>query len=150
MRKLKTDGKMIQLDDRFGDLRALFVGTEGLVAAYLFGSYGTPRQTPLSDVDLALVFRAGSEPDRDHESKLRTDIVDTLGEEDVSIVVLNQAPSPFQYEVLSSGRRIFCNDEAALADFVQQVLKVFGDFGIDYRAFLQEYDRQLVKRYAHA
>lgn len=147
MRRLKTDGRMIDVDDRLDDLRALLGRTPGLVGAYLFGSYGTPRQTPLSDVDLALVFRAGAEPAWEEELALRPDILETLGEEDVSIVVLNRAPSPFQYEVLSTGRRLWCGDEAALADFVQWVLKVYGDFGFDYRAFLKEYDRVLVERY---
>lgn len=147
MRKLKTDGRMIRVDDRWDELRALFGHTPGLVAAYLFGSYGTPRQTPLSDVDVALVFGAGGEPEFDAEMRLRSEILETLGEEDVSIVVLDRAPSPFQYEVLSTGRRLYCADETALADFVERVLKVHGDFIIDHRAFMAEYDRVLVERY---
>ncbi len=150
MRKLKTDGRMIRVDDRFDHLRGLFERTDGLVAAYLFGSYGTPRQTPLSDVDLALVFRGGQVPPFDEEMALRSEILDALGEEDVSIVFLDRAPSPFQHEVLSTGRRIYCADEIALADFVEGVLRVYLDFAIDYRAFLAEYDRSLVARYGHA
>lgn len=150
MRKLKTDGRMIRVDDRLDDLRALFGRTDGLVAAFLFGSYGTPRQTPLSDVDIALVFRNGQVPGFDEEMELRADILDTLGDEDVSIVFLDRAPSPFQHEVLSTGRRIYCSDEIALADFVEGVLRVYLDFGIDYRAFLEEYDRSLVARYGRA
>jgi len=150
MRKLKTDGRMIQVDDRFDALRALFERTDGLVAAYLFGSYGTPDQTPLSDIDLALVFRGGCLPSFKEELALLGDVQDTLGEEDVSLVFLDRAPSPFQYQVLSTGRRIYCADEAALADFVQKVLKIHGDFILDYQPFLEEYDRSLVARYGRA
>jgi len=147
MRKLKTDGRMIRIDDRLDDLRALFQRTDALVAAYLFGSYGTPDQTPLSDVDLGLIFRNGRAPGLDEELALRADILDALREEDVSIVLLDRAPSPLQHRVLSTGRRIYCADATAHADFVERVLDVYCDFAIDYRAFLAEYDRSLVEAY---
>ena len=147
MRRLKTDGRMIRIDDRLDDLRDLFERTEGLVAAYLFGSYGTPNQTPLSDVDLGLIFRDGGTPALDEELALRADILDALREEDVSIVFLDRAPSPFQHRVLSTGRRIYCADATAHADFVERVLQIYLDFAIDYRAFLAEYDRSLAEAY---
>lgn len=150
MRKLRNDGKPIRIDHRLGALEELLARTPGLIAAYLFGSYGTARQTPLSDVDLALVFRAGKSPDFRGEMRLRADILDALQEEDVSIVILDRAPSPFQYEVLATGRRLYCADEAALADFVERVLKVYCDFAIDHRHFLAEYDQALRERYADA
>lgn len=149
MRKLRTDGRPLEVDARLPALRELLQASEGVVAAYLFGSYGTPHQTPLSDVDLALVFREEAVPSLDDELRLRGEILDALREEDVSIVILNRAPSPFQHRVLSEGRLLLCHDETALADFVEDVLRTYLDFSIDYRRFLQEYDEALRERYAH-
>jgi predicted nucleotidyltransferase len=147
VRKLRTDGRPIRIEYRLEALQEALAGIPGLIAAYLFGSYGTPRQTPLSDVDLALVFRLGEEPDVDAEMTARAAVLDALQEEDVTIVFLNKAGSPFQYEVLSTGRRLFCSDATALADFIERVLKVHGEYVIDYEPFLEEYGRALRERY---
>lgn len=148
MRKLRTNGEPLRIDHRLDALREVLARAPGLVAAFLFGSYGTPRQTPLSDVDLALVFRLGEEPGFDAEMELRGEIHAALAEDDVGIVFLNRAPSPFQHEVLSTGRRLYCSDETALADFVERVLRVHADFVFDHRRFLAEYDQALRERYA--
>ncbi|MGH7589731.1 MAG: nucleotidyltransferase domain-containing protein [Gemmatimonadota bacterium] len=53
---------MIDVSDRLDELASLLENEDDLVAAYLYGSYGTNHQTPLSDVDLALVFRTHAVP----------------------------------------------------------------------------------------
>ena len=62
MRKLRTDGRPIDIAAHLDELRELLAAEPGMVAGYVFGSYGTPAQTPLSDVDLALVFRPHALP----------------------------------------------------------------------------------------
>jgi predicted nucleotidyltransferase len=56
IRKLHNDGRPIDISSKLPDLIAALADMPGLAAVYLYGSYGTPYQTPLSDVDLALVF----------------------------------------------------------------------------------------------
>jgi predicted nucleotidyltransferase len=113
----------------------------------LYGSYGTPDQTPLSDVDLAVLFAPGSEPAASDRLQIVSDIMQTLQEEDVSVTVLNRTPAIFQFRVLETGRQILCKDPVALADFIEQVLSRHADYMIDYRAFLEEYDEALVREY---
>ena len=45
---------------------------EGLIAAWIFGSYGTPYQTPLSDLDLALLFDREHVPDLTRQGQIST------------------------------------------------------------------------------
>jgi predicted nucleotidyltransferase len=149
VRKLHNDGKPIRIDARLPALEDVFRRVDGLAAVYLFGSYGTRYQTPLSDVDLALVFREGSVPGFEEEMSLRGDILDAAKEEDVSITVLNRASVLFQFRVVSSGRVIYRADARALADFVAPLLSRHADFQIDYDRFAGEYDRALRDRYAH-
>lgn len=147
MRLLRVTGRPIDVEDRWDALREVLEETPDLVAAYLFGSYGTEYQTPLSDVDLGFVFRLGHEPEFDDEMTFRADVLDALQEEDVSIVILNKVPCTLQMKVLETGRQIYCADEIALADFVEHVLNIHGDYIIDHRRFLAEYDAALVAEY---
>jgi uncharacterized protein len=147
VRKIHLTGEMLNVDDRMDALLEVCRQTPDLVAAYLFGSYGTEYQTPLSDVDLAFVFRLGHEPDADAEMEFRGRVLDALQEEDVSIVLLNRVPCIFQMKVLRTGRRLYCGDEIALADFVERVVNVHGDYIIHHQKVVAEYDAALREEY---
>jgi predicted nucleotidyltransferase len=150
MRKLKIDGKPIDIEPRMAALQAGLREIPGLAAAYLFGSYGTPYQTPLSDVDLALVFRRQAVPSFKQELDILGRILEALAEEDVSVTVLNRAPLLFQFRVLESGRPLYVADEVALADFLADVLSRHADFAIDHATFVREYDETLRELYHRA
>src|SRR4051812_38455431 len=109
----------IDVQPYLGDLRRYLETVEGLIAAWIFGSYGTPYQTPSSDLDLALLFDRGHVPDLARQGQLYLDIREILHEEDVSITFLNRAPVIFQFRVLKTGRQIVRRDPVALADFTE-------------------------------
>lgn len=122
----------------------------GLAACYLFGSHGTEWQTPLSDVDLALVYGGRSTaPTFEEELELIGLVTEALGEDDVSVTILDRAPLAFRFDVLSKGRPIFVFDELALADFVEETIDRHGDFAVDRDRFAAEYDRALAEDYCH-
>ena len=147
MRTIRNTGIPIDVDDGLQQLDTRLGEHPGLVAGYVYGSYGTPDQTPLSDVDLALVFEPARVPGFDEHLRMIGRITAILGEEDFSITVLNSAPPIFQFRVLETGRLLFCRDETALADFTAEALGRYADFMIDHQAFLEEYDAALVEEY---
>jgi uncharacterized protein len=147
--RIHATGKPIDVEPYLDDLRKYLEAQAGLVAAWIFGSYGTPSQTPLSDLDLALLFRPDRLPDGRERLRLQAEISEILHEEDVSIMVLNQAPVILRFRVIESGRRLVCRDPVALADFVETVISRHADFIIDHERFAEEYDRALVERYAY-
>lgn len=149
MRKLHNDGRPIDIDDRLPVLEEALRAVPGLAACYLFGSYGTEWQTPLSDVDLALVFRPGRPSELPSELDLIGTVTGSLREDDVSVTVLNRAPLALRFDVLAKGRPLFVFDEIALADFIEETIDRHGDFAVDRDRFLTEYDRALVEDYAH-
>ena len=149
MRKLHNDGRRIEIDDRLPALEEALRAVSGLAACYLYGSYGTKWQTPLSDVDLGFVFRREQAPDFDGELTLIGTVTDALREDDVSVTNLNRAPLALRFDVLSKGRPLFVFDDVALADFVEQTIDRHADFAFDRDRFLAEYDRALVEEYAH-
>lgn len=147
MRKL---GKTIDHTDVAAALPRLveaFQDLPELVALYLYGSFDTPRQTPLSDIDLAVLFRPGGGPDASERLRLTGLAVELLDDQDVSLTFLDRAPLPFQHEVLRTGRALLVRDEIALADFKEHVFRYYCDFVIDYRMILADYDEGLRQRY---
>ncbi|HET9209625.1 MAG TPA: nucleotidyltransferase domain-containing protein [Thermoanaerobaculia bacterium] len=143
------NGTPIDVQPYLQDLRSYLESVEGLVAAWIFGSYGTPYQTPLSDLDLALLFRRDRVPDLDGQGQLYADIPEILHEEDVSIIILNRAPVLFQFRILETGRPLLCRDPIALADFTEEVISRHADFIVDYEQFVKDYDQALRERYIH-
>jgi len=144
-RRIRNDGRPIDLEERLGDLERTLREDPGIVAAYVYGSYGTSNQTPLSDVDLAVLYRDDKIPDPDAHLRLIGRVTDTLDEDDVSVTILNQAPILSQREVLRQGRPLFVADDIAHADFVETVIDRAADFEIDHRRFRREYDTALIE-----
>ena len=150
MRKLRNDGVRIDIDGRLPALRHALREVPGLAACYAFGSYGTEWQTPLSDVDLALVLDPRrSPPTAEEELDIVGVVTETLQEEDVTVMILNKAPLAFRFDVLSKGRPLFVFDEVALADFVEATIDRHGDYVIDRDRFAAEFDRALAEDYVH-
>lgn len=124
-----------------------FANVPGLVALFLYGSYGTEHQTPLSDVDLAVLFTRDAVPSPDERLRLGGLATEVLREDDVSLTILNRAPLPFQHQVLRTGRILLVRDEVALADFRERVVHRYCDFAIDHEAMRADYDEGLRRTY---
>lgn len=148
MRRRET-ARPIDVEPFLGDLRRYLESRDGLIAAWIYGSYGTSYQTPLSDLDLTLLYRKDKVPDLAEEGRVWSRITQVLHEEDVSVTVLNRASILLQFQVIKTGRRLVCRDPIALADFVEWVLSRHADYAIRHRKFAAEYDQALVERYAH-
>ncbi len=148
-RKIRNTGRSIDVSRQLPALESMLAEVPGLAAAYLYGSYGTPFQTPLSDVDIALVFADGRVPSPQQHLELIGRVTQTLREDDVSVTILNNAPLAFRHRVLEQGRRLLVCDEIALADFVEQTISRYYDFAIDEARFFEEYDRALIEEYCH-
>ncbi len=148
-RKISNSGRTIEVSPRLAALEEVLRGFPGLVAAYLYGSYGTPLQTPLSDVDIAVLFAKDEVPSSRRHLELIGLIVDALREEDVSVTLLNRAPLPFRYKVLAEGRLFLMLDEIAHADFLERTVTAYSDFAIDESRFFAEYDKALVEDYCN-
>ena len=146
-RKIRNTGQSIDVSKQLPALESMLAEVSGLAAAYLYGSYGTPFQTPLSDVDIALIFADGQVPSSRQHVELIGRITETLHEDDVSVTILNNAPLAFQHRVLERGRILLVRDELAHADFVEITITRYCDFAIDEARFFEEYDRALIEEY---
>jgi len=74
----------INMEPRMAALVQYLTSRDDVLAAYLFGSYGTAHQTALSDVDIAVLFHRDKRPAPRGLLALEADVSGLCGEDDVS------------------------------------------------------------------
>ena len=94
-----------------------------VVAAYLFGSFGSGEATPRSDVDVAVLFEKRQKLER--ILNLETKVESALGR-DADLLDL-RAASPFLALDVLRGSRFYCTDEIVADEYELYVLRRAGD-----------------------
>lgn len=111
-------------------------GQEDVLAAYLFGSQATERARPNSDVDVAVLL---SEPESlarfERRLQLIGDVSDVLGRE-ADVIVLNDAPSILQHQILKTRQLLHERDREARIEFEVMAGKIYADLE-PHREFFQ-------------
>ncbi|HHV15111.1 MAG TPA: nucleotidyltransferase domain-containing protein [Gelria sp.] len=146
MARLSIKLDKIKIEDKLPALGEFFDSRKEILAVYLFGSYGTEFQTNLSDIDLAILVSGSVTPDLAYQLDLSAQLADIIQEEDIDVVVLNTASVVMQFEVLSTGKLLFERNHELVCDFLERVLKEYGDFQIDLKQFYYDYDDALRKK----
>ena len=127
-------------------LTSYFASEEDIIAVYLFGSYGTERETPLSDIDFGILFSNEVDVGLMREMEIMAQISLLLKIEDVDLVNLNQAPVLIQHQAIK-GELVFERDEDKVAEFIYQVLTFYYDEQIRADEFYESYERVLKEEY---
>ncbi len=81
---------------------------DDILAVYVFGSFGTEYQTKESDLDLAII--SGKGVDSVSLWHLAQSIASDINL-NVEIVDLQRASTVFRYQVITTGKRVYCCDE---------------------------------------
>jgi predicted nucleotidyltransferase len=115
-------------------------GEADILALYMYGSFGTQYQTPLSDVDLAVLPATGRQWDLHRELAVSDELARIAGTEDVNTVNLRSVPVTLQMRILDTGKSLFVRDPGALADFAAGVILRHADFEPDLAAFYRDWD----------
>jgi len=109
-------------------LKSFFKDKKYVIAAYLFGSHAGGRVSPLSDVDIGVLF------DETLSKKLRLKLkLDLLGElskllksDKVDLVVMNDASISLNYEIIN-GEVLFERDRVERVFFESKILAKYLD-----------------------
>jgi predicted nucleotidyltransferase len=118
-----------------------------IAAVFLFGSYGTCYQTRFSDLDMGMLFFPDTVPDLRGEMDLTGLLCAAAGQDNVDMGVMNKAPLPLRYRIVSEGELIYEKDDGYTSDFLAATYQLFLDYNIDYRVFMDEYGRSLKEAY---
>lgn len=131
MRELQPHARADDVRERTPKLVDRFRELPALVAPVLFGSPGTDEETPLSDVDLAVLFREDAQSDGRERVRLTGLASEILRYDDVSLAFLRRSSPPLQHEILRTGRPLRVADEVAWANVREAVVGRYWDFVID-------------------
>ena len=104
-----------------------------LRAVYLFGSYADGSYTHASDVDLA--FLSDAPIDALHRWELLTGLAQQLNQE-VDLVDLHSASTVMQFQVVSTGKRIFAVDTTEVEWWELKVYQLYLTLNDDRRPIL--------------
>lgn len=130
-------------------LKEYFINEKDIIAVYVFGSHGTDLETPLSDIDFAILFADSHEADLKREMEIMARLTLILKEEEIDLVNLNQAPICLQHEIIKTGDLIYEEDEAKIADFVRYVLTFYYDEKIRAEKYYSVYEKALKEEYVN-
>ena len=108
-------------------LRGYFGDTcdAAVVSAWLYGSHGKSRAHRESDIDVGVLLDRRIAPTReqrfDSRVRLTSDLIHALGNNDVDLVVLNDAPPLLARGIIRTGIEVFCRDRDLERDFRRDV-----------------------------
>ena len=109
---------------------AEYAAKRGVLALYLFGSAAWDRRTRLSDIDIAVLL-----PDSvpkgeyfDRRLEMTVELMGLLHEDNIDLVILNEAPPLLKHRVVTGGRVVFCRDEQARNRFEARAILEYLDF----------------------
>lgn len=112
-----------------GKLNKIFNKNQ-VILAYLFGSAARGKTTPLSDVDIAVLFSEKVKRDdySDKRLKLASEIDRAIGIYKTEVVCLNESPPLLKHQVIFYGTPIFISNSELKRNFEFQVLQEYEDF----------------------
>ncbi len=96
-----------------------------LQAVYLYGSFLSDSFSDESDLDIAV--KAEHRLDNRKRWRIQEDLAGIYGR-DVDLLDLDRASLVMQFEVISTGERIYCADENAIAHYETLVYSRYLDF----------------------
>lgn len=117
--------------------------SDEIAAAYLFGSFHNKNTTPLSDIDIAILFYDNISKDKMNtiESNIYEELSGTLKTDEIDLINLNTAPLNMQYGVLKSKDFLYCGDKGFIVDFESMVILEY----LDFQPYREEMDRMFLE-----
>ncbi len=95
-----------------------------VLAVILFGSYATGKMKGISDIDIAVILETQSKD-------LEADI-GSMYSPYIDVVLFHRLPLHVQFEVLKSGKVLFCKDERKLFEIKFKVLREYLEMSNTY------------------
>lgn len=98
-----------------------------VVFAYLFGSLTKGKVNPLSDIDIALYLKRGTNFAREKMVILKK-LIDVFGTEEIDLVILNIAPLTLRARIVENKKILVDKDPFLRHSFESLVLREYFDF----------------------
>jgi len=135
----------LQLDvtNRIPELINRISQDKEIIALFTFGSLANGELNPLSDLDFGVFV--SNKLDQDTRFDKHLNLIGlfnkVLETDEVDLILMNDAPMRFSYNIISSGKLLFCADSGAITEFIEKTIKVY----LDFRYFRDEFDKEFLK-----
>jgi uncharacterized protein len=113
----------------------LIEAISGLQAVYLYGSFLSDSFSDESDLDIAI--KAEERLDNPRRWRIQEDLASIYGR-DVDLLDLGRASLVMQFEVISTGERIYCTAENTIALYETLVYSRYLDFNQIRKPIIEE------------
>jgi predicted nucleotidyltransferase len=106
-----------------------------IIFAYLFGSFGKGKQSPLSDMDIAVYLK---EPTLVQKKRMEIlgALIGILRTDEIDLVVLNHAPLPLRRRILESKKVVVDHEPFRRHYYESLTMREYFDFSIKEREIL--------------
>ncbi|MBN2372571.1 nucleotidyltransferase domain-containing protein [bacterium] len=141
------EGKKIQVDDISNVLSEaidILSKDTDIICLYAFGSLASATLKPLSDLDFGVLL--SYRLDRMERFRRHLDLIGILNRifktDEIDLILMNDAPIRFSYNIIKNGRILFCRDKLALIDFHNKTIMQH----LDFKYIRESFDRYFLKK----
>jgi predicted nucleotidyltransferase len=129
--------------DRLPELINRISKDKEIVALFTFGSLARGDLKPLSDLDFGILVIPTL--DRRQRFDKHLELIGAFNEhfetDEIDLVLMNDAPMRYSYNIIKSGELLFCSDSDILRDFIEKSIKLY----LDFKYFRDEFDKEFLK-----
>ena len=100
------------------------------VALYAFGGLARNSLKPLSDLDFGMLLSCRMDKYQriEKHNELIGLFTDSLKTDEIDLIIMNDAPPNMAFQILKTGKLLYCSDKSALTDFRDHLVKFYLDF----------------------
>jgi len=131
--------KKRNVSDKYPEIEKKIVKTlkreKSIIAAYVFGSFQNRTNTPLSDIDIAVLLSDGFKNSThriDFESQIENLLKERIAEYNFDVKTLNTAPLVIKGKIITNGKLLFTASLKKVVDFEENTLIKYLDFKPEY------------------
>lgn len=129
------------LDEIDDSIREMLVGKlTGLQAIYVFGSRGQQLENSNSDFDIAFLRPLTSTFSKLDLFNLQEQLASRL-HTDVDLIDLSAASLVFKFQIISTGKLIYCRQDFNSTQFEMKVMSMYQRFNLERADLLNEVTR---------
>lgn len=139
-----TAGSAMDVSSIQSALRIYFAPQEQVAVAYLFGSYARGQASALSDIDIAILLQHPLDAITRFSMRLRVteDIKALLRDQEIDVVVLNDAPLALSYRVIRDSVVLYCRDEQMRIEWTASTVSRY----LDFKPFMDRHEQAVLDR----
>ena len=141
------EGKKIQingLSHKLSEAINILSGDNDIVCLFAFGSLIQGKLKPLSDLDFAVLLSNRLNPRERFQKHL--DLIGILNDifktDEIDLVLMNDAPMRFSYNIIKKGKILFCRDKKGLINFRHRITMQY----LDFKFFRDNFDREFLAK----